>query len=361
MTRVARRVLVTGGQGFTGRHLVAHWLRRDPRVRLVAVGRSAPMVDTFTGLVGWGTGETAAPLPEDLRTVDDGRYTYHRLDLLDTSALTSVLADEAIDTVVHLAASLRDAPFTALLRNNVQATHSLLEAAVAIDRGRGNLRVVLGSSGSVYGVVPPEELPVVEERPPAPIDAYSVTKRTAEDLASVRRRADGLDVVVARIFNVIGRGEDERHLAPHLARQFAQVRAGISDHVDVGPLDTTRDFVDVGDVAGALVCIATRAASGDVVNVASGIESPTREVYDILAGLAGVTSAPVATRPARPLDMLRQRVDVARLVALGHEPSVPLETSLAGMLDYYDREVAPAVAARPTRSVDEPSIERTGR
>jgi nucleoside-diphosphate-sugar epimerase len=342
-TRRCERVLVTGGQGFTGRHLVAHWLRADPDVRVIAVGRSPRITTTFTSSVGWGAGSLAAPLPDDLRVDGNERYTYRALDLIDVAAVADVLSTEQVDTVVHLAASLRDSPFDALVRNNVGATRCLLDAVGAAERP---IRVVLGSSGSVYGSVPPGSLPVTEETPVQPIDEYSVTKRTAEDLASVRRRAAGLDVVVGRIFNVIGRGEDERHLAPHLARQFAQVAAGITEHVEVGPLDTTRDFVDVEDVAGALVALATEASSSELVNVASGRETPTRELFDVLAAEIGYESGPVATRPARPLDMPRQQVDVSRLVALGHTPSVPLADSLRSMLAYYLDVVRPA-AGRP--------------
>ena len=73
-----------------------------------------------------------------------------------------------------------------------------------------------------------------EARPATPIDLYSITKRTAEDLALLLRRSHGLDVVVARLFNLIGPGEDERHLAPSLARQFAERMAGRDGRAGAG-------------------------------------------------------------------------------------------------------------------------------
>jgi hypothetical protein len=140
--------------------------------------------------------------------------------------------------------------------------------------------------------------PTDVERLGDPDRPLSVTKRTAEDLASIYRRSHGLDVVVARLFNLIGPGEDERHLAPSLARQFAERMAGVTaEPVQVGPLDTTRDFVDVRDVAAALIAISESDAAGDLVNVASGIETGTRSVFETLCRLSGRRAGRSVARP----------------------------------------------------------------
>ena len=343
--RACRSVLVTGGQGFTGRHLVSRWLADDD-VRVVAVGRSPRLDDTFTHTVTWAGRSVPAPIPTDARTSDTDRYAYEALDLADHARLAKLLVEAEIDTVVHLAASLRDEPFEALVRNNIQGTHSLLEAAVAA--GRDDLRIVLCSSGSVYGAVPASALPMSERLAATPIDLYSVTKRTAEDLASIYRRSHGLDVVVARLFNLIGPGEDERHLAPSLARQFSERMAGVTDEpVQVGPLDTTRDFVDVRDVAAALIAISEHPSSGDdVVNVASGIETATLSVFETLCRLSGRPEPAAPSRAARRLDFARQCADISRLGAMGFEPSHPLADSLEVMLRYYLHQVAAAAGGR---------------
>ena len=343
--RPCRSVLVTGGQGFTGRHLVEHWLAADPDVRIVAIGRSPRLDDTFTHTVTWDGRAVRAPLPAALRTTDSDRASYQQLDLADHATLAKLVVDEEIDTVVHLAGSLRDSPFADLVRNNIEGTQSLLDAVVAA--GRDDLRIVLGSSGSVYGAVSEDDLPMTEALPATPIDLYSVTKRAAEDLASVYRRSHGLDVVVARLFNLIGPGEDERHLAPRLARDFAERLAGVATGpVQVAPLDTTRDFVDIRDVAAALVAIARDRRSDHVlVNVASGIENGTQSVFDTLGRLAGQPEPAAVTRAARRLDFSRQCADISRLRAMGFEPAHPLADSLEVMLRYYLDDVAPAAAA----------------
>jgi GDP-4-dehydro-6-deoxy-D-mannose reductase len=344
-----RSVLITGAQGFLGRHLTHHWLTSDPAVRIVGLGRSPQRRDTFPHCVSWRGQEVVAPVPRALRADHDSeRYVYRRVDLAETAAVAALLRGERIDTIVHLAASLRDAPFDLLVRNNVVAVQSLFEAAV--EARRPELRIVVGSSGSIHGPVAERDLPISEDAPAAPLDLYAVTKHAGEQIASVYRRRHGLDTVVARIFNVIGPGEDERHLAPYLARQFAErCLPRSATPIGVGPLDTTRDFVDVRDVAAALVTIATAAGRDQVINVASGVECLTQTLFDTLADLAGRPDLTIDRRPARPVDFRRQRADVSRLSALGFKPGHALRDSLEALLRYYLDEVASAAIGAELR------------
>jgi nucleoside-diphosphate-sugar epimerase len=342
VSRQCRTVLVTGAQGFTGRYLTHHWLAQDETVRIIGVGRSPHRPDTFAHRVGWRGRQIDAPLPSPLRVLDAGRrYIYRCVDLVQTDMVAAVLEAERVDTVIHLAASLRDDPFQLLIRNNVASVQSLFAAAVQV--GRPDLRIVVCSSGSIYGAVADDALPISERHWAAPLDLYAATKRAAEDVAAVYGRRHGLDVVVARVFNVVGAGEDERHLAPHLARQFAERRAARSAApIAVGPLDTTRDFVDVRDVVAALVIVAIEGRPGDVVNVASGVECPTRRLFDILAELSGQADAMIDARPARRLDCRRQCADITRLRALGFAPQYTMRDSLDALLRYYLDDVAAA-------------------
>src|SRR4029077_20358988 len=114
------------------------------------------------------------------------------------------------DLVIHLAASLRDQPPEELIRNNIGTTVALLEAVTG--SGITPPHVVLGSSGSVYGMADGRSLPLTEDQPCAPIDPYSVSKRAAEDMSRILARTHDLPVSCARIFNPLGPGQDERHL-----------------------------------------------------------------------------------------------------------------------------------------------------
>jgi GDP-4-dehydro-6-deoxy-D-mannose reductase len=155
----------------------------------------------------------------------------------------------------------------------------------------------------------------------------------------------------ARIFNVVGPGQDERHLCGWLARQMVAISLGGESGLVVGPLDTTRDFIDVRDLAVALRAIALKGMPGWTYNVASGVETPTRQVFSELLALAGLPSdTPVISRAARPVDCLRSFADVRRLHALGYEPSFDLHRSLSDVLGYYAITVAASDRADGSRA-----------
>jgi nucleoside-diphosphate-sugar epimerase len=335
-------VLVTGAQGFIGRHLVAHFLAADPRCTMVGVGRSPGQRESFTHAVGWGADRVAAPLPAPLRAaLARSAYRYVALDLLDRRALTELLRAFEPQVVVHLAGALRDEPTPRLLTINVLGTEALLEAIAAAELQRPP-RVILGSSGSVYGAVAPAALPIDEHTRAQPIDAYAVSKHAAENLALVIARRHGIGLSIARIFNVVGPGQDERHLCGWLARQFAEARAGITKgEVKTGALNTTRDFVDVRDVAAGLHLIASEPRPLPIYNLASGVETEVAQVFAQLSRLAGWPNMrPAAPTSPRAHDMARHVAQIERLRHLGYRPVYPITRSLEDLLFYYLTDVA---------------------
>jgi len=349
------RVLVTGAQGFIGRFAVADLLESDPSVHVVGLGRSERTDYRFTHEVTWRGTRHPAPLERSVaRAAVDGRYHYVQADLNDTRHLTSLLREARPDVIVHLAASLRDEPPRNLVDTNLGAVVSLLESVVG--SGVHPPRIVLGSSGSVYGVVEGRGLPLREDMPCAPIDPYSVSKRAAEDMSRVLGEQHGLDLVWARIFNPVGPGQDERHLCGWLGQQVAAIVAGDAPpEITVGPLHTTRDYLDVRDTASALRALAVSGEPGGTYNVASGVETAGSCILARLEAVAGV-SLELRTRalPPRRFDMDRHVADVTRLEALGWAPRYDLDASLGAVLDYYAEEVA----GRSVPAVGRPSSAR---
>jgi GDP-4-dehydro-6-deoxy-D-mannose reductase len=340
------RVLITGAQGFVGRYLVAHWLAAFPGATVLGVGRSPRRDDHFTHAVTWGTARVRAPLPPPLRPpTDTARYDYAALDVTQEDAVRALVRDFRPNVVVHLAAALRDDPPEHLFRTNVLGTVALLEAVATADVGAP--RLVLGGSGAVYGSAAPEALPLREEAPRVPVDLYGVSKLAAEEATRVVARRHGLAPIGARIFNPLGPGEDERHLGGRLASQVAAIEAGeLPPAVAVGPLDTTRDFVDVRDVAQALELLAHRGTPGEVYNVASGTETRCEAILQLFLGRDCLGErVRVERRPGRPADVPRHFADVGRLRALGFRCRHPLAESVADVLQYYRDWVRPAAAA----------------
>lgn len=333
-------ILITGAQGFVGRYAVAHCLESDPSASVVGVGRSAQLFRSFTHRIEWGGARFRAPLPRELRlALANDRYRYARVDLRDRPTLVGLLKEVRPSVVLHLAGALRDEPTKRLFALNVLATESLFEAIAeaAIEPPV----VVFGSTGSLYGNVPEGRIPIREEEPPAPFDPYSVSKEAAERMARILAARHGIPTMYARIFNVVGPGQDERHLCGWLARHMVAVRLGLQSHLVAGPFDTTRDFIDVRDVARALRALAVGGLPGRIYNVGSGLESPTRHVFNELRELAGLDAdVPVTAGTARAADCRRLVADVGRLRAVGYVPGFPLRESLSDVLRYYITTVA---------------------
>lgn len=344
------RVVVTGAQGFVGRHLV-HQLLGEPGAYVLGLGRSPDDRAAFSHHVHWGHTRIRAPLTGDARDrLASERYRYRSIDLRATAELTALLAEFAPTCIVHLAGALRDQPLAELLECNVGATASLLEALVGSKQE--SCRVVLGSTGGVYGAAPASALPLREELRAAPIDLYSLTKQTSEDASHILAVRHGLRVVWARLFNLVGPGQDERHLFGRVAAQLTAINAGLAPRaLELGDLSSTRDFVDVRDACDALWLLAQHGESGLAYNVASGRETRVGDAVAMLVEAAGLTGAiDVKSAGRRASDAPRHWADIARLCNLGFAPCRSLEHSARDVLAYYAGEVAAAARAGAARA-----------
>lgn len=265
------------------------------------------------------------------------------LDLLDPGAAAALVASAAPDAVIHLAAqsyvpeAFRDPATT--LRVNVLGTLNLLEALRAAHFAG---RFVYVGTGDVYGLVAEDALPVDETHLPAPRNPYAVSKLAAEALCRQWSMTDTLDVVLARPFNHVGRGQSERFAVADFARQIAAIRRGRRPPVvAVGDVDVTRDFTDVGDVVRAYFALIDRGARGEVYNVCSGAERSIRSIIARLAELARV-DVTLETDPARlrASEQRRMRGDASKIRrATGWQAATPLDDSLAAMLAQWETEM----------------------
>ncbi len=258
----------------------------------------------------------------------------------------------APDAIVHLAGqafvpqSVADPLET--LAVNAGGTAHVLEAARAYrDRMRAPLRVLVVSSAEVYGIQRPDRMPLGETAAVQPANAYAASKLAAEAYAQAWQRSYGLDVVVARPFNHIGPGQDERFVVASFARQLAKIAAGAPAVMHVGNLEAQRDFLDVRDVVEAYLLLIANGRPGDVYNISSGRTVAIREVLRQLITIARV---PVEVRDdperMRSSDLPILSGDATKLrAATGWEPHYSLAASLR---DIY------AAAQQETPSSHEP-------
>lgn len=291
-----RRYLVTGAQGLAGRSLTARILSAEPDSEVLGIGRSRR-------LDGFGA-----------------RYQYEPVALHETQKLRALAREFQPQCVFHLAAALHSAAERDLLETNIAGTASLVDA---LDEVRPLL--VLGSSASVYGGT--SALPVRESDPCTPATLYGVSKLAAEHVARVKASRSGVPMVVARIFNVIGPGQDDTHVCGRLARRLAALAGVPRPVLETGPLGATRDFIDVRDLARALLLLARRGEPGETYNVGSGRETRIRDLLAVLIRISGL-DVQVVEGNLVTAGVARQVAEVSRLVRLGFEVEVPLVQSL---------------------------------
>jgi GDP-4-dehydro-6-deoxy-D-mannose reductase len=264
------------------------------------------------------------------------------VDMLDPAAVRDVVAEAKPDAIVHLAGqafvpqSVADPLGT--LAVNATGTAHVLEAARAV-----RARVLVVSSAEVYGIQRPERMPLDETALVRPGNAYAASKLAAETYALAWHRSYGLDAVVARPFNHIGPGQDERFVVASFARQLADIAAGAPPLLRVGNLEAQRDFLDVRDVAAAYVVVLANGRAGEVYNICSGRPVAIREVLRQLITIARV---PVEVRDdpqrMRSSDLPILSGDATKLRAeTGWEPHYSLAASLR---DIYKAALAPRQA-----------------
>jgi UDP-glucose 4-epimerase len=304
-----RTVLVTGGAGFVGSHLVEA-LCADTEVRVLD--------DLSSG--------RAANVPEGVEL--------YRGSVTDPSVLAAAM--DGVDVVCHLAAQVSVPDSVAdprrAHRTNVTGTVAVLERARTADA-----RVVYASSAAVYGQ--PTSLPVDETEPKAPTSPYGIGKLAADHY--VRAYADLYDLptVSLRYFNVYGPRQARSDYGAVVSTFVERARAGDSLVVH-GEGDQTRDFVHVRDVVRATRLAARTDAVGEAFNVATGESVTIRELADLVRSLAP-TSPSIAHAEAREGDVARSRADVSKAAdRLDFEAAVDLRDGLRALLESGRDKVA---------------------
>lgn len=339
------RFLVTGAQGFLGRHVVEAVLASTSRAQVLGIGRSACSQELFTHSLHWAAQKLRAPVPRYLRELTDaGRYRYRAVDLRNGAAVGELIYAFSPEIVIHLASGLKGDPAECLVQNGVESTVSLVEALGRLSKP--DLRLIYASSGGVYGDVPEDLLPIREDTTPRPADLYSMSKLAGEQTCEVLGAKFGIRVTCARVFNLVGPGQDERHVCGRLAAQIGAIILGLQPPVvETGDLKTSRDFIDVRDCARAIVLLAKREAPNGTYNLASGREVTIASVLKTMLEQTGLLEkVAVSCSTKLPSGVHRHCACIDKLSGLGFRAERGIDSSLCDLLNYYVQDVAPAAA-----------------
>jgi len=299
MTDGPHRILVTGASGFVGGHLL-------PRL---------------------------APARPDAALLTPA------LDVRDPAAVEETVSNCRPDVCVHLAGMSAVAAAQQDRESAWQVNlHGTLHLAQAILRHVPRCRLLFISSADAYGSSYRPDIRLSEQVALAPMNTYGATKAAA-DLALGSMVGQGLQVIRLRPVNHTGPGQTPRFVVPAFARQVARIAAGMQEPVlNVGNIDTWRDFLDVRDVCAAYAACVGHCGSlksGTILNIGSGKPRRIRDILMDLLRLAGVTAYIHA-------DQFRVRADDLPVTAvdascardlLRWEPEISWEQTLQDVLN----------------------------
>lgn len=308
------KVLVTGGAGFIGSHIVTRLLREGHTVRVL---------DNLTT----GKRENLAHVAKDVELVVG--------DVRDESAVAAAMVGAEL---VYHEAAIVSVPYSVEHPRETHAVNVLGTLNVALAaRDAGARRLVFACSAAVYGEDP--ELPKREAMKPSPVSPYGVEKIAGEQYLHAFSAIYGIETVSLRYFNVFGPRQDPSSAYSGVISIFAdRIRKG-SELKIYGDGKQTRDFVFVDNVVDANLLAGTRAGngiSGRAYNVACGKATTLLELATLLGEVSGKPPVIVHAEP-RVGDVRDSVADITRArTELGYEPKVSVKDGLRELLASLD-------------------------
>lgn len=317
LTLTGKRILITGGAGFIGSHLVDRLVMEQPEKIVVVdnlfLGRPANLENAQSKL-----GVQLA--------------TYWQ-DATDLEVMRKIIDDEGIDVVYDMAviplpASLENPMWN--IQQNVQLTTVLCELA----REKRYQTLIHFSSSEAYGSALYKTID--ENHPLVPSTPYAASKVAGDHIAMSYRETFGIDVATIRPFNNYGPRQNDAAYAGIIPIVAKRVQAGLPIEI-FGDGEQTRDLIFVRDTAEAAVRIYKEPKSrGKVINVASGAEISINMLVQIMLKLMGIPDYPVHHTAQRPGDVRRHQGSIALAQAiLDFTPKTNIEDGLRETIEWY--------------------------
>lgn len=314
-----QKVLITGISGFAGSHL-AELLVSKNQYKICGTYLSDRSL-------------------QNLKQVK-GRVELVSLNLLDKEKTEGLIASFRPDAVFHLAAMPAvggsfERP-AEIMTNNTTAQINLLEAV--IKSNLSDCRILIVSSADVYGKVAKEDIPIDEETPFMPTNTYAVSKIAQDFLGLQYFISYNLKIIRARPFNHIGPRQSVGFVVADFAKRIAEIEKGKEEPLlQVGNLNSKRDFTDVRDIVRAYSILIQKDVFGEVYNIGSGT---SHKIEDILLELVSLAKIPIEiTVDATILrrgDAPERICDNRKFKKLTDwSPTISLNETLKDTLDYW--------------------------
>lgn len=317
------RVLITGITGFAGSYLAEHLLWT----------KKYSVSGTYL-------------FEEGLKNVDTikSRLNLIKVDLSNEKNVLNIVKEISPQIIFHLAALTSPADSfknpTETLTNNISLQINLMEAVRT--NNLLNTKILIVSSGEIYGIVKKEDLPVDEKTPLMPTNPYSVSKIAQDFLGLTYFLSYKLKIVRVRPFNHIGPRQSSHFVISSFAKQIAEIEKGKREPIlRVGNLSAKRDFTNVKDVVYAYTLAIEKGKYGDVYNIGTGT---SYKISDMLNKLISISFAKIKIENDetlfRPIDNPELICNANKFTKLtGWKPKIPIETSLKDTLDYWRKMI----------------------
>jgi dTDP-glucose 4,6-dehydratase len=320
-----RRILVTGGAGFIGSHLVDRLLE-GPDVEVTVLDRLS---------IG-GRRENL------VQHEGDGRFRFVLGDVNDAELVDGLVRDA--DAVVHAAAESHvDRSIVGPSRfvlTNVLGTQTVLEACRSRER-----RLLMISTDEVYGPGDPDGGRFAEDEALRPRSPYAAAKAGADLLCAAYRETYGADVTVVRGTNAFGPRQLERVVPTYTVAALEGRPIPV-----YGEGKQRREFLHVRDWVRAAALVLERGEPGVVYNIGDGFELENLDLARRICALTGAPESLITFVPDRPGHDFRYGVRADRLRALGWSPEVAFDEGLASTVEWYREHLAEVLAATPVQA-----------
>lgn len=309
------RILITGGTGFVGRHLLQLLKPFTSRVAVLA------------------SGGTSAP---------ESDVDYYEVDIRNRDAVRSVIQEVRPTQIYHLAAvSAVDTSWSnpsLTFEVNVFGSNNLFSAAMDLPSPPRILNV---STAQVYAS---SSQPLSEDSFVRPGNPYAASKAMAEMLVVAYQKHSEGGIITARSFNHTGPGQPPNFVLPSMAKQFAEIEAGLRPaKLSVGNIYVERDFTDIRDVVRAYRALLEKGKTNETYNVCSGSAIRLADIIRMFESISG-TKVTVETEAARVRhdDIMKVSGDPAKIrEETGWHPEISLSQTIADLLEYWRQDLSP--------------------
>ena len=199
-------------------------------------------------------------------------------------------------------------------------------------------KFVYVSSGDIYGLVSPQNLPILETTQPKPRNPYAVSKVAAEALCYQWSQTENFEIIIARPFNHIGIGQNERFVIPSFAKQLAEIKLNLTAPImTVGDIGVSRDFSSIEDILQAYQALFHKGINGETYNIASGTSQTIESLLYKMISILGIDVTIEQEKERFRKNEQREVIASIRKIKAhtGWAPQTNLDTSLERILNHW--------------------------